>query len=174
MDGKRLRAGRGEAGGTSLNFIFMSSEQCCVLPLWHLEMIYWNYKTYFSFKFQLWLWLLFRIMQDKNHIWGLKKKMKREWETWYLSSLNGFFSFCSKILWGFPSIFSLLCLLAKFSFVFPFYSNYLFFSSSEYYFLFPHSCFIFLANTLLCHYRKQFKRKNHMFVLCQCVCVFDL
>lgn len=73
MDGKRLRAGRGEAGGTSLNFIFMSSEQCCVLPLWHLEMIYWNYKTYFSFKFQLWLWLLFRIMQDKNHIWGLKK-----------------------------------------------------------------------------------------------------
>ena len=59
---------RGEAGGTSLNFIFMSSEQCCVLPLWHLEMIYWNYKTYFSFKFQLWLWLLFRIMQDKNHI----------------------------------------------------------------------------------------------------------
>lgn len=54
----------GEAGGSFPN---LSSCRWAVSgpSLLHLEMIDWNYKTYFSFKFQLWLWLCFRIMQDK-------------------------------------------------------------------------------------------------------------
>lgn len=76
------------------------------------------------------------------------------------SHLSSLYSVCLiNFLWFFPFI------LIIFVCLFVFLLGVLFFISKF---------SLHFFSSFLCHYRKQFKGENHIFVLCQCACVFDL